>query len=74
VFTAGLSTRPVVEMLGLLAADSWRCPRWLIELVNATRVSEHRLSSFAKVDGPTMTSPCRPETALAESPSRAAQG
>jgi uncharacterized protein (DUF488 family) len=74
------------ERVALMCAEAvpWRCHRSLIadaliahgvrtqELVSATRVSEHRLTPFAKVDGLTITYPAGPATALSPSSAGAA--
>jgi uncharacterized protein (DUF488 family) len=65
------------ERVALMCAEAvpWRCHRSLIadallvhglraeEIASPTRVSEHRLTSFARVDGLTITYPGEAETA-----------
>ena len=75
---AGLIEQASRERIALMCAEAvpWRCHRSLIadalvvhgvralEITSATRVQEHRLTSFAKVDGMHITYPSEAASAI----------
>ena len=75
---AGLIEQTSCDRIALMCAEAvpWRCHRSLIadalvvhgvralEITSATRVQEHRLTSFAKVDGMHITYPPEPASAI----------
>ena len=75
---AGLIEQATRERIALMCAEAvpWRCHRSLIadallvhgvralEITSATRVQEHRLTSFAKVEGMHITYPPGPMSAI----------